>query len=383
MIRLLVALLVALPLSALAQSEPGPRIIVVPYPGEVADGGVTQAAPVAQPVAAPPPAAQVAPPPPIDVPPPMPETRTVDAMLPPPLPQPEAVKPPAPPEPGAPGAFLDGHPREGAFLSGPGSMTFVLHHTILGGVGLLATQLIPRIADGADWGGQDARVAYLAGTLIGAGVGFGASAWWQFNNWQSQSSAYFALGNSAVGAMFMAGFANLFTNNATALNWLGLIGAEAGAWLTTVVGGGDMPMNRGTFIASGAGWAMIYTALIIAMVSSSGSRPSAQGVLDALLITPALGAAAMAAASLKFNPSTAQILRADLFGVGVGGAVLVLSALILGFNFASPVPYLLGGIGAIGAKTVVSLLWAEAAETPGKLGLADEPADRRRVSVWW
>jgi hypothetical protein len=104
-----------------------------------------------------------------------------------------------------------------------------------------------------------------------------------------------------------------------------------------------------------------------------------------MLIVPAIGAAAMWAALLKFNPSTMQIMRANIFGVGVGGAVLVLSALALGFNFLSPVPYLLGGLGAIGAKTIVSLLWAEAAE-PGRVASLsldgyDERGRYRRV--WW
>ncbi|MDK0767095.1 hypothetical protein P5E81_14970, partial [Clostridium perfringens] len=83
----------------------------------------------------------------------------------------------------------------------------------------------------------------------------------------------------------------------------------------------------------------------------------ARSALDAIMLTPAIGAAALALATLKFNPSTAQVVRANIFGLGVGAAVLLLSALVLGGNFGHPVPYVLAGIGAIGAQTLVSLLW--------------------------
>jgi hypothetical protein len=87
----------------------------------------------------------------------------------------------------------------------------------------------------------------------------------------------------------------------------------------------------------------------------------------------------MALATLKFNPSVGQIMRANVFGAGVAGAVLLISALILSNHFASPVPYILAGAGAIGAQTLVSLLWVEAAEAP----VAPGEYQRPRVSVWW
>ncbi len=98
----------------------------------------------------------------------------------------------------------------------------------------------------------------------------------------------------------------------------------------------------------------------------------------------------MAFATLRFNPSTTQIMRANLFGVGAGGVVLVLAALVLGANFASPVPYILAAVAAIGAKVTVSLLWAEAAEGPAPVVPANvfvpmgetERRARDRVLYW-
>ena len=91
----------------------------------------------------------------------------------------------------------------------------------------------------------------------------------------------------------------------------------------------------------------------------------------------------MALATLKFNPSTAQIIRANIFGAIVGGAVLVISGLLLGptVGFTRPVPYILAGVGAIGAQTLVSLLWADAAENPGSVGGVS--SDRKYRNVWW
>ena len=98
------------------------------------------------------------------------------------------------------------------------------------------------------------------------------------------------------------------------------------------------------------------------IASTGGGIAPRKGFVDAMLISRPSARRRWRLATLKFNPSIMQIMRANLFGVGVGGAVLVLSALVLGVNFASPVPYILARLGAIGAKTVVSLLWAEAAE---------------------
>ena len=83
---------------------------------------------------------------------------------------------------------------------------------------------------------------------------------------------------------------------------------------------------------------------------------------------------------MKYNPTPTQILRADLFGVGVGAVVLVLSGLVLGFD--QPTPYVLSFLGSAGAITTVSLLWEEAAERPS---LASGRSGRSKAyrCVWW
>ena len=409
--------IVLLPLLAFAQTESvEPKVVVVPYPGMADAGPITEAPPIAPPVTTPTP-------PPVDTPPtpPPPETRTIEVT--PPLPPPgDLPLVPSNDVMGAPveqaGAFIDGKPREGAFLSGPGSMTFVLHHTLMTGLGVLATQMIPRAVEAYCMGqmgctqnpmlftDQDARVAYLAGSLIGAAVGFGVSAWWQFNHWISHRSANFGIISSFIGGAFLGGITDLAASmapprdRAVAVTWTILIGSLAGAWLSTVIGGGDIALNKATLVVSGAGWAMIYTALIMGMVAAGGS--SSGGIrtgIDAMMITPAIGAAAMAFATLKFNPSTTQIMRANLFGFGVGAAVFLLSGLVLGLDWGKTptgiVPYILGAVGAIGAKTVVSIFWVEAAENPGGTQPGAPagpqnfalPANSRgsddKVSPWW
>lgn len=396
MLRIVGVGLVLLSNVALAQNE---RVVEVPWPG-APDAGLEETPDVVPrtvvlPAEPPPESASDAPPPepPVDTGP----TRIIEAM-PPPLPPPEQLdeNPKQAPPPG-PGAMLDGHPREGAFLSGPGSLTFILHHSLMTGLGVLATQMIPRVLDAScasagtppgctpdatRWTNQDARVAYLAGTLIGAGLGFGTSAWWQFNHWMSERAANFGIVNSFFGGAFLGGLVDLASgNNAVAVTWSTVIGNSIAAWLTTILGGGELPMNKGALIVSGGAWAMIYTGLILAIIATSGGGSISRAGFDAVMITPAIGASAMALATLKFNPSTAQILRANVFGVGAGGLVLLLSALVLGANFTTtPVPYILGGVTAIGAKTIVSLLWAEAAEN-NAVGLAPG-RDAKYRSVW-
>jgi hypothetical protein len=281
--------------------------------------------------------------------------------------------------------MLDGHPREGAFLSGPGSLTFILHHTLLTGVGALATQMIPRALEhnSQTFTNQDARLAYLGFGLGGAAVGFAGSAVWQFTHWMSERTATFGIVNSAFGAMFLGGLTNLFSTEPYAISWLTLIGSLAGAWLTPIVGGGDLPLNHGALITTGGIWAAIYTALIVAIVRTTGGAVDGRSALDAIMLTPAIGAAALALATLKFNPSTAQVMRANIFGLGVGGAVLLLSALVLAGNFNHPVPYVLAGVGAIGAQTLVSLLWVEAAESPGTPAPEVGQPARSRSIPWW
>ena len=70
-----------------------------------------------------------------------------------------------------------------------------MHHTMLGAMGGFFTQGFARDFE-FDKG---SREAMLAGTLIGAGLGFGASSWWQFNNWVDQPLGYFGMANSAGG----------------------------------------------------------------------------------------------------------------------------------------------------------------------------------------
>ena len=380
---MLVAMLVAG--SVWAQSTPPsepqlqPKVIVVPYPSEaVFDAG--QPSPAPEPVTAPPqPSNDVPSNPAVE---PLP-TRTLEAVPPTPAPEVQPISADALPQPvDGPGAFLDGHPRTGAFLSGPGSLTFIVHHTLMTGLGVLATQMVPRVNDAYCYGNQpgcvvtpevwtsgNARVAYLAGSLIGAGVGFGASAFWQFTHWMNHTTANFGIINSFFGGAFTGALADLITNHTspTAISWLTVVGMLTGAWLTAIVGGGDMPLNKGVLITSGGGWAMIYTALILAVIGTTGGGTDLRAGIDALMLLPAIGAAAMAFATLRFNPSTTQIMRANLFGLGAGGVVLLVSALVLGANFLSPVPYILAAVAAIGAKVTVSLLWAEAAESPAQV----------------
>ncbi len=254
-------------------------------------------------------------------------------------------------------AYLNGHPREGAFLSGPGSLAFVMHHTLMGATGGLATQIASHGFNLA----LSSREAMLAGTLVGAGLGFGFSAWWQFNHWVGAPAAHFGIINSVISGMFFTGAGHLFTQDPVALSWTALLGAELGAWLTATIGGGEMPVNQGLLIASGGAWALAYTSLLLAIVGTSSTTPSANAVLDASLIAPGIGAGLLALATLKYHPTTAQILRADLFGAGVGGAVLVLSALVLG-NFKIATPYVLSMLSSMGAIAAVSIFWEESAE---------------------
>ena len=370
---------------------PNERVVVVPM--DPWDAGVAQPPPAPRPEAT-------------DAPVVQPDTRTLEAVPPPPPPPENLDQAPAQIVPAGPGAMIDGHPREGAFLSGPGSLTFLMHHTLMTGFGVLATQMIPRAIDaspahaavmagpvdrqtvdipagGCDPAnleasiaanaaykgvtscsdivtGESARLAYLTGTLVGAGLGFTSAAIWQFNNWISHRSANFGILTSLIGGMFLGGFTDLVTahRDSYATAWLTMIGSSAGAWLAAIVGGGDIALNHATLIISGAAWAAIYTALIVAIIATTGGAITPRSGLDAVLIVPAFGAGVMALATLKFNPSTAQIVRANIFGAIVGGAVLVLSGLLLGpaTGFTrSPVPYILAGVGAIGPPVVAMI----------------------------
>jgi hypothetical protein len=280
-------------------------------------------------------------------------------------------------EPEATGAILDGHLRYGAFLSGPGSLSFILHHSVMGALGGFFTQ---GIANGFSFE-RSSREAMLAGTLLGAGLGFGSSAWWQFYNWVGKPMGYFGIGNSIIGGMFAAGFVDMLTRDASALAWASFLGAELGAWLTATIAGGQLPLDDGMLVASGGGWGLIYGALLLAVVHFSGSKISGKTWTDSLLIAPGIGATALALAAMKYNPSPAQILRADIVGVGVGAVVLLLSGLVLG-GFDQPTPYVLSFLGSAGAIATVSLLWEEAAERPGLARLGPGRSKPYRC-VWW
>ena len=281
--------------------------------------------------------------------------------------------------------------RARARLSGPGSLAFILHHSLFGLAAGLSTQIFPRAfhSDPTIRGctaaeesacSQGARLAYLAGGLIGAGIGFAGAAAWQFYNWMSESSAYFGLANGIFGAMFAAGFAGLISSgspgevDAAAVTWTMWAGGLLGAWLTTIVGGGDLAINKGALMASGAYWATMRTAVVVAIIATTSPGGDIRKGINALMLAPGIGATVMGLALLKFNPSTAQILRADLFGTVAGGVVMLISALVLGAKFNHPVPYILGGVAAAGSIVLVSVLWADAVETPPGATPAPGPA---------
>ena len=289
---------------------------------------------------------------------------------------PPAALPPMTPPPAADdGSMLDGRPRQGPFLSGPGSLTFVMHHTVLGAMGGLFTQ---GFAQDFNFD-KGSREAMLAGTLIGAGLGFGAASWWQFNNWTDRPLGYFGMAHSVVGGMFMGGLMDLVADDRDVLAWSSFLGAEAGAWLTAVIGGGQLPLNHGLLVTSGATWGLIGTALLLATVHTSGSRIDGKTWADTLLIAPGIGATALALATMRYNPTSGQILRANMFGAGVGTVVLLLSGLVLG-GFDEPTPYVLSFLGSAGAITTVSLLWEESVDNTA---VTSSSRNKPYRNVWW
>ncbi len=304
-----------------------------------------------------------------------PLTPTGDPETPPPgVPSAATANAPTPPPATDTGVLLDGRPRQGPFLSGPGSFTFVLHHTLMGAAGGFFTQAFAH-----DFSfDRGSREAMLAGTLIGAGLGFGASAWWQFNHWVDKPMAGFGIANSVVGGMALAGLMDVLGGEPGLLTWSGFIGAELGAWLTATIGGGQMPLDDGLLVSSGAGWGLAYSMLLLAIVNFSGTKLSSKTWVDTALLAPGIGAAALALATMRFNPTPAQILRADLFGAGVGAGVLLLSGLVLG-GFKQPTPYVLSFLGSAGAIATVSLLWEESVDTTTLRSAKGRPYK----NVWW
>lgn len=316
------------------------------------------------------------------------------AAQPPPAAQPAPQQPPPPPAPppqAAPAAavnpdlLLDGHVRSGAFLAGPGSLNFILHHSLMGTVGGLVTM---GIASGFRFDQQGAREGMLAGTLIGAGAGFAVSAWWQFAHWIGAPAANFGIVNSAIAGMSLTGLMDFFIDDKPTLAWTALIGAELGAWLTVGLGGGEFELRRGVAMTSAAAWAAAYTALLVAIVGTSSTWPAIPATVDLLLAAPGVGALGMALLGMRFDPSVSQMLRADLFGAGVGGAVLVISGLVLGFTNA--MPYALSLLSSAGAIIAVSVFWVEAAErhldagrNDGRMYYRSKDRDRPYRNPWW
>jgi hypothetical protein len=253
-----------------------------------------------------------------------------------------------------------------------------MHHSILGAMGGLFTQGFAQEFK-ID---RDSREAMLAGTLIGAGLGFGASAWWQFNHWVDRPLGYFGIVNSVVGGMFLGGFMDLLADDRDVLAWSSFVGAELGAWLTAIIGGGQMPLNHGMLVASGAAWGLAYSALMLAIVHFSNTDIRGKTWADTLLIAPGIGAGALAIATLRYNPTSGQILRANMFGAGVGAFVLLVSGLVLG-GFDQPTPYVLSFLGSAGAITTVSLLWEESVDrTAVPSGAAGYKSKKPYKGLW-
>jgi hypothetical protein len=236
------------------------------------------------------------------------------------------------------------------------------------------------------------KEAMLIGTVVGAGLGFGVSTWWQFTHWLDQPVAHFGIVNSLLGGMLGGGLVDSFSTDSTAVAWGAFTGMELAGWLTVGLGGGEFALADGLFMASGAGWAAAYTALIIATAwTSSGTPPATKAAVDTLLITPGLGAIALAVAALQMDPSASQILRADAAGAGAGGVLLLIAGLLLGFD--TPTPYVLAMLGSAGAIAAISIFWEEAAERPGappgplKLRrnplLKDPKSGRPYNNPWW
>jgi hypothetical protein len=330
------------------QQWPPPQWQQPPPPPPPADTGQPQSPPQT-----PPDATQPQPPPP--APPP---GDTVTTQPQPGLQEggPENNEPEGPQVP--PEALLDGHPRMGPFLAGPGSLTFITTNTILGGLGGFGTQFIS-----AKYSFEQGKQSMLVGTLVGAGLGFGISTWWQFTHWMDRPVASFSLINGLYAGMLAGGLVDSLSPDVTALAYASFISAEIGAWLTASVGGGEMKLADGLAMASAGAWAGMYTGLVLAtLANSGGTPPTSKGWVDALLIAPGLGAGAMACALLQIHPTANQVIRGDLFGLGVGTAVLLASGFIVGFNNATT--YILTLLTSAGALAAVSVFWEEAAERP-------------------
>ncbi|HLT30143.1 MAG TPA: hypothetical protein VK013_08865 [Myxococcaceae bacterium] len=276
---------------------------------------------------------------------------------------------------------VDGHRRIGNFLAGPGSFDFILHHTLMGAAGGLAITGIPGRFDVGDVG---TRTTMLLGTLAGAGLGFATSAWYQFNNWIEPPAAHYGIIHTLVGALFLTGLVDTFSDDPLVLASTALVGAEIAAWMSIVLGTGKLPAAQGLMLSSGAAWGLAYGALLIATMATSGTDFDGVGdFLPALMIAPGIGLGAMALASIRYTPSVEQLVRANLFGAGVGSGVLLITALAAG-GFNQPLPYVLGLVSSAAAMSLVTLLWAEPDPEVGRWTHTGrrEPA-RPYSNPWW
>jgi len=283
-----------------------------------------------------------------------------------------------------PEVLLDGHVRSGPFLAGPGSLTFIVHNSFLGAVGGFGTQLLSSRFDFTR-----GKEGMLVGTLVGAGIGFGISTWWQFTHWMDQPVSALSVVNGAYAGMLAAGLTDSLSNDLTALAWSSFISAELGAWLTAVVAGGEMPLADGLAMMSAGAWAAAYTALTLATLTYSGGvPPRSKAWVDALLLAPGLGAVVMAVALQQIHPTTSQVLRGDILGFGLGAVVLVVSGFVVGFETTTT--YVLAALTSALALAAVSIFWEEAAETPTGPESARVPSSRRNLASkrpynnpWW
>jgi hypothetical protein len=368
------AIAVCVPAMAAAQMPTYPLPDLQPYDPQAADAG----SPWPPPDSA---SYQVEPPPPDPAAPPDPVP--LDPLL--TEPQPGLVDATTPP-PADSAALLDGHVRSGPFLAGPGSFSFILQHSLLGAMGGFGTQLISARYDFAR-----GKEGILIGTLLGAGIGFGISTWWQFTHWMDAPVGIFSIANAVYAGMLAAGMVDVFSTDSTALAWASFVGAELGSWLTAIIGGGELRLADGLAMVSAGGWTASLGALIMAtLATSGGTPPTSKSVVDMLLVTPGLGAAAMAVALTQIRPSAAQVLRADVSGASLGAIVLLVSGLILGFD--TPTPYVLTMLSAAGAITAISLFWVEAAEkspdgaaarSPNSIVSRGRPLARPYSNPWW
>lgn len=276
---------------------------------------------------------------------------------------------------------VDGHRRMGSFLAGPGSFDFILHHTLMGAAGGLAITGIPGHFNLGDVG---TRTTMLLGTLAGAGLGFATSAWYQFNNWIEPPAAHYGIIHTLVGAMFLTGLVDTFSDDPLVLASTALVGAEIAAWMSIVLGTGKLSAAQGLMLSSGAAWGLAYGALLVATLATSGTDFDGVGdFLPALLMAPGVGLGAMALASMRYTPSVEQLVRANIFGAGVGSGVLLLTALASG-GFNQPLPYVLGLVTSAAAMSLVTLLWAEPDPEVGTWTYTGRREPKRAYdNPWW